>query len=140
MPMEPMHFDEEFQNEHDTDATVVDIHGAHHHINKILGDLQFKRMDDFITGISDYEAKVSVLNTHFNSLDDSHPLQDDEVIMLCYGQQHNIDVDIDEDDNAAGEEHADGIAYLTPTQAREVADALEEYADKAEEENEDSDE
>lgn len=135
MPMEPMHFDEDFQEEHNRDGHVVDIHGAHHHINKLLGDLQFKRMDDFVQGASNYEAKVSVLNTEFNSLNEDHPLQDDEVVMLCYGQQHSIDVNVDGDDDTT-EEHADGIAYLTPEQAEEVAEALYDYAEDAREANE----
>lgn len=135
--MEPAHFDEEFMDKHGMDGEITEVFGAHCHINKLLGDLQFKRMDDFIDGASNYRSRVSVVHSEYNSLTEDHPLQGNEIVMLCFGQEHDIDVEIDGEKDTT-EEHADGIAYMTPEQAREVADNLHEYADTVEEINEDN--
>ena len=133
--MDPRHFDEEFMEEHDLDGHVIDIHGAYHHINTLNGDVTFKRADNFIEGVGDYEAKVSLVTTDYDSLDETHPLQGDEVICLCFGQQYQRDAVQQDGESTTTEEFADGLGYLTPDQARELAGELEEYADEVEETN-----
>lgn len=133
--MEPRHFDEEFMDEHDLGGDVMEIFGAHHHINTLLGDINFKRSVNFVSGLSDYEAKVSLITTNFDSLMEDHPLEGDEVIALCFGQQHQRDVVLQDGEEDTTDEFADGLAYLTAEQARDLSDMLLEYADEVEEAN-----
>lgn len=137
MPMEPRHFDEEFMDEHDLEGYVMDVHGAYHHINTLTGDTQLKRSTNFIDGVNNYDSKVSLITTDFDSLNDQHPLEGEKVISLCFGQEHERDVILTDGETDTTDEFADGLAYLTADQARQLSDKLDEYADKVEEANED---
>lgn len=135
--MEPRHFDEEFMDEHDLEGFVMDVYGAYHHINTLTGDAQLKRSTNFVEGVNNYDSKVSLVRTDFDSLNDQHPLEGKNVISLCFGQEHERDIIMTDGETDTTDEFADGLAYLTADQARELSDKLNEYADKVDEANED---
>lgn len=121
--------------EEEVDQEVVDIENAHTEISTSHGDTHFKDSSLNFPGVEDYDAEVVVEHDEFWSTHDDHPLENLEVVQLDVRHSSQRSFMTSDDEEATVPEFASGVANLTPEQARQVAENLEEYADKVEEMN-----
>jgi hypothetical protein len=123
------------EEEEEVEQEVVEIENAHTEISTSHGDTHFKDSSLNFPGVEDYEAEVVVEHDEFWSTHDDHPLENLEVVQVDVRHSSQRSFTTSDDEGTTVPEFASGVANLTPDQAREVAENLEEYADKVEEMN-----